>query len=159
MPLVSLDHVAIAYGHLPLLADASLQVEPRERVCVIGRNGTGKSTLLRIIGGDLAPEAGSVWHQPGLRIGSLAQDVPLDDPRPVFAVVSEGSAISTEMDDWRKRTARDAHAVAPGPAARRVRAHAVRRMAPPRAAGARARRVSRTCCCSTSRPTISTSRR
>jgi ATP-binding cassette subfamily F protein uup len=102
MPLVSLDHVAIAYGHLPLLADASLQVERRERVCVIGRNGSGKSTLLRIIGGDLAPEAGSVWHQPGLRIGSLAQDVPLDDPRPVFTVVSEGLGHLTEMDDWHK---------------------------------------------------------
>ena len=102
MPLVSLDHVAIAYGHLPLLADASLQVERRERVCVIGRNGSGKSTLLRIISGDLAPEAGSVWHQPGLRIGSLAQDVPLDDPRPVFTVVSEGLGHLTEMDDWHK---------------------------------------------------------
>ncbi len=102
MPLVALDRVSIAYGHLPLLAEASLQVERRERVCVIGRNGSGKSTLLRIIGGDLAPEAGSVWHQPGLRIGSLAQDVPLDDPRSVSTVVSEGLGHLTEMDDWHK---------------------------------------------------------
>lgn len=50
MPLVSLDHVAIAFGHLPLLDDVSLQVEPGERVCVIGRNGAGKSVLLQIIG-------------------------------------------------------------------------------------------------------------
>ena len=90
MPVVTLDHVSMAYGHLPLLADASLQVEPRERVCVIGRNGTGKSTLLQIISGDLPPEGGSVWRQPGLRIGRLAQDVPLSDPRPVFDIVSEG---------------------------------------------------------------------
>src|SRR6185295_5869266 len=102
MPLVSLDRVSIAYGHVPLLADASLQVEAGERVCVIGRNGTGKSTLLRIISGETAPEGGSVWRQPGLRIGSLAQDVPLDDPRPVFAVVSEGLAHLAEMDDWHK---------------------------------------------------------
>ena len=52
MPLVSLDHVSIAFGHLPLLDDASLLIEPRERVCVIGRNGTGKSTLLQIVGGE-----------------------------------------------------------------------------------------------------------
>ena len=102
MPLVSLDRVSIAFGHLPLLADASLQIERRERVCVIGRNGSGKSTLLRMIGGELVPEAGSVWHQPGLRIGSLAQDVPLDDPRSVFTVVSEGLGHLTEMDDWHK---------------------------------------------------------
>ena len=102
MPLVSLDRVSIAFGHLPLLAGASLQVERRERVCVIGRNGSGKSTLLRMIGGELVPEAGSVWHQPGLRIGSLAQDVPLDDPRSVFTVVSEGLGHLTEMDDWHK---------------------------------------------------------
>jgi ATP-binding cassette subfamily F protein uup len=102
MPLISLERVSIAYGHLPLLAEASLQIEPRERVCVIGRNGTGKSTLLRIISGELAPEAGSVWHQPGLRIGSLAQDVPLDDPRPVSIVVSEGVKNLGDVDEWRK---------------------------------------------------------
>ena len=102
MPLVTLDHVSMAYGHLPLLADASLQVEPRERVCVIGRNGTGKSTLLQIISGGLRPESGSVWLQPGLRIGMLAQDVPLTDPRPVFAVVSDGLRHLGEMEDWRQ---------------------------------------------------------
>jgi ABC transport system ATP-binding/permease protein len=89
-PLVSLDHVSIAYGHLPLLDDASLQIEPRERVCVIGRNGTGKSTLLQIISGDQLPDAGNVWRQPGLRIARLVQDVPLSADRPVFDVVAEG---------------------------------------------------------------------
>src|SRR6185295_13027423 len=67
-----------------------LQIEPRERVCVIGRNGTGKSTLLQIISGDRAPESGSVWRQHGLRLGRLVQDAPLLDDRPVFDVVSEG---------------------------------------------------------------------
>jgi ATP-binding cassette subfamily F protein uup len=88
--LVSLDHVSIAYGHLPLLDDASLAIEPRERVCVIGRNGTGKSTLLQIVGGDRSPDSGTVWRQPGLRIASLVQDVPLSADRPVFDVVAEG---------------------------------------------------------------------
>ncbi len=84
MPLVAARPHLDRVGHLPLLDDASLQIEPRERVCVIGRNGTGKSTLLQIISGELPPDAGSVWRQPGLRIGRLEQDVPLDDRRPVF---------------------------------------------------------------------------
>ena len=58
MPLVSLDRVSIAFGHLPLLDEVALQIEPRERVSVIGRNGTGKSTLLKIISGEMPPDAG-----------------------------------------------------------------------------------------------------
>ena len=61
MPLLSLDRISVAFGHLPLLDDVSLQIEPRERVCVIGRNGTGKSTLLQILAGELAPDRGSIW--------------------------------------------------------------------------------------------------
>ena len=69
---------------------------------MIGRNGTGKSTLLRIISGELAPEGGSVWHQPGMRIGTLAQDVPLNDPRPVSVVVSEGVGHRADVEEWQK---------------------------------------------------------
>ena len=90
MPLVSLDRIGLAFGHLPLLDQVNLQIELRERVCVIGRNGTGKSTLLQIISGEQAPDAGSVWTQPGLRVARLVQDVPLSADRPVFDVVAEG---------------------------------------------------------------------
>ena len=90
MPLVSLDHISLAFGHLPLLDDVSFQIEARERVCVIGRNGTGKSTLLRILSGDQTPDTGSVWIEPGLRRARLEQDVPLSADRPVFDVVAEG---------------------------------------------------------------------
>jgi len=90
MPLATLDHISMAYGHLPLLDDASLQIEPGERVCVIGRNGTGKSTLLQIIAGDVEPDAGAIWRQPSLRMARLVQDVPLSADRPVFDVVAEG---------------------------------------------------------------------
>jgi ABC transport system ATP-binding/permease protein len=103
MPLVTLDRVSIAYGHVALLDGASLQVEARERICVIGRNGTGKSTLLRIVGGELEPDGGSVWQQPGLRIGRLAQDVLLQDARSVFDVVAEGLGNVT-ADEWQRDT-------------------------------------------------------
>src|SRR3954468_383984 len=90
MPLVSLDHVSMAYGHLPLLDDASLKVDAGERVCVLGRNGTGKSTLLQILSGDVTPDTGAIWRQPGIGIARLVQDVPLVANRPVFDVVAEG---------------------------------------------------------------------
>ncbi len=101
MPLVALDHISIAYGHLPLLDDASLQVDAGERVCVIGRNGTGKSTLLQIISGDVTPDAGTVWRQPALRIAMLVQDVPLSADKPVREVVAEGFAHAPEHEPWR----------------------------------------------------------
>ena len=90
MPLLTLDRVSVAYGHLPLLDEASLQVEPGERVCVIGRNGTGKSTLLNVIAGAVPPDGGRVSTPPDLRAGRLAQDAPFLDERPVFDVVADG---------------------------------------------------------------------
>ena len=90
MPLVTLDQVSISFGSLPLLDRVGLQIEAHERVCLIGRNGTGKSTLLQIINGDQAPDTGSVWRQPGVRIARLVQDVALSAAQPVFDVVAEG---------------------------------------------------------------------
>ena len=99
MPLVTLDRISMAFGHLPLLDQASFRIEPRERVCVIGRNGTGKSTLLQIVSGDLSPEQGVVWREPGLRIGRLAQDALVADDRRVFDIVAEG-LVHSESESW-----------------------------------------------------------
>jgi ATP-binding cassette subfamily F protein uup len=90
MPLATLDRVSLAFSHAPLLNEVSLQIESRERVSLIGRNGTGKSTLLEIISGERPPDTGSIWRQSGLRISRLVQDVPLSADRPVFDVVAEG---------------------------------------------------------------------
>jgi ABC transport system ATP-binding/permease protein len=99
MPLVSLDGVSIAFGHLPLLDEVALQIEPRERVSMIGRNGTGKSTLLKILSGELVPDSGTVWRQPSLRVARLEQDVPLSAHRSVFDVVAEGHTHHLEEDE------------------------------------------------------------
>jgi ABC transport system ATP-binding/permease protein len=90
VPLVSFDHVSLAFGHLPLLDEAAFQVEQGERVAVLGRNGAGKSTLLRVIGGEQAPDTGTVWTAPGVRIARLEQDVPFSTDRAVFDVVADG---------------------------------------------------------------------
>src|SRR5689334_3345016 len=90
MPLVTLDHVSHAYGHLPLLDDVSLQIQPGERVALIGRNGTGKSTLMQILSGELPPDRGVVWRDSGVQVARLVQDVPLDTHDTVFDVVAQG---------------------------------------------------------------------
>jgi ABC transport system ATP-binding/permease protein len=99
MPLVTLDRVSMAYGHLPLLHEVGLRIEPRERVCVIGRNGTGKSTLLQIVSGTVSPQEGEVWRAPGLRMGWLAQDALFHEDRRAFDVVAE-AAHAMGGDKW-----------------------------------------------------------
>ena len=90
LPLLTLDSVSLAYGHLPLFEDASLQIEAGERIALIGRNGSGKSSLLKVVAGDVPPDAGSIWRTPGLRVSRLDQDVPLTGTRTVFEEISSG---------------------------------------------------------------------
>jgi ATP-binding cassette subfamily F protein uup len=99
MPLVSLDRVTIAYGQLPLLDSAAMQLEAKERVAIIGRNGAGKSTLLKILSGEVPPDAGSVWRQAALKIARLEQDVPLSSTRTVFDVVADGHTHRGDDDE------------------------------------------------------------
>ena len=90
MPLLSLDRVSISFGLQALLEQASFQIDAGERVCLIGRNGAGKSTLLKIVDGKVLPDSGEVWRLPGLRIATLAQELPDDGDATVFDVVAEG---------------------------------------------------------------------
>jgi ATP-binding cassette subfamily F protein uup len=90
LPLLTLDRVSLSFGHLPLFEDASLRIEPGERICLIGRNGTGKSSLLRVIAGEAPPDQGSIWRAPGLRLSRLDQDVPAAADRTVFDEVAAG---------------------------------------------------------------------
>src|SRR5688572_29930040 len=102
MPLVVLEHISHAYGHVPLLDDVAMQVEPGERIAIIGRNGAGKSTLLQIIAGDRLPDAGTVWRQPGARAARLVQDVPLSTDRTVADVVGEGLGTLDAHEEWQR---------------------------------------------------------
>ena len=102
MPLVALEHISHAYGHVPLLDDVGLQVEAGERIAIIGRNGAGKSTLMQIIAGELPPDAGTVWRQPGTRVTRLVQDVPLSANRTVAEVVGEGLGALDPHDEWQR---------------------------------------------------------
>ena len=90
MPLLRLDKVSLAYGLRPLLRDANLEVFRGERVCLIGRNGEGKSSLLRLVSAEIQPDEGVVWVRPGIKVARLAQEVALDSPESVFDVVAGG---------------------------------------------------------------------
>jgi len=90
MPLLSIDHLSIAFGAEKLLDDASFQLDVGERVCLIGRNGAGKTTLLRLLAGEIQPDSGDLWRQPGLRVATLAQELPADTTATVFEIVAGG---------------------------------------------------------------------
>jgi ABC transport system ATP-binding/permease protein len=90
VPLVAFDRLSIAFGQDPLLDAASFAIDPGERVCLIGRNGTGKSTLLRIVAGELAPDSGEVRRAPGLRIARLSQELDFPETTTVFDAVAGG---------------------------------------------------------------------
>jgi ATP-binding cassette subfamily F protein uup len=90
MPTVRLDKVTLSFGLKPLLDDADLQIRRGERVCLLGRNGEGKSSLLHLITGRIAPDSGEVWVRPGARVASLAQEVSPASDAPVRSVVMGG---------------------------------------------------------------------
>ncbi len=90
--LVSLERVHKAYGVRPLLADVSLGVGAGERIGVVGRNGDGKTTLLRLLGGLEEADHGRVTRNRGLRLGFLTQGDHLDPTASVREVVLQGRA-------------------------------------------------------------------
>lgn len=100
MALISLQNIEISYGGPKLLNGASLQIENGERICLLGRNGEGKSTLLRIIAGEEQPDAGEIILQAGTKVGYLQQKVPQGVPVTVYELVKEGAP--THFDEWER---------------------------------------------------------
>ncbi|MDH3669759.1 MAG: ATP-binding cassette domain-containing protein [Gammaproteobacteria bacterium] len=90
MTILTLNNVSLAYGHVPLLAYVDFQISPGERVCLVGRNGTGKSTLFRVISEAAQPDDGQVWRKDTLRVSHLEQEVPEDTPNTIYEVVAAG---------------------------------------------------------------------
>jgi ATP-binding cassette subfamily F protein uup len=97
MPLIQLDKISLAFGHVPLLDHADLVLEPGERVGLIGRNGTGKSSLLKIIAGTAHPDDGRVWRAPGMKLAYVPQEPELDPEHTVFESVAEGLGAAHQL--------------------------------------------------------------
>ena len=75
MALLSLQDVSIRFGGPPLLENANMQVEKGERVCLLGRNGEGKTTMLRLISRVIAPDSGVITLQKGTKVAGLSQEL------------------------------------------------------------------------------------
>ncbi|MBJ7276619.1 ATP-binding cassette domain-containing protein [Marinobacter salarius] len=88
MPLLTLDAVSLAFGMQPLLDQASMTIEAGERVCLLGRNGEGKSTLLKIVSGEVTADGGVVRLDDGAVLSVLPQNLPVNDTRTAYEAVS-----------------------------------------------------------------------
>ncbi|MFM6961794.1 MAG: ATP-binding cassette domain-containing protein [Polynucleobacter victoriensis] len=93
MALIVLNDAKLAFGHVDLLANTNFSLEPGERVGLIGRNGTGKSSLLKILAGLEKLDDGTLQYQQGLRMAYVAQEPVFDPEETVFQAVSEGVAV------------------------------------------------------------------
>ncbi|MFI0474566.1 ATP-binding cassette domain-containing protein [Halomonas sp. HMF6819] len=97
MTLLRLEQLQLAYGTQTLLDRAELTVEKGERLALVGRNGTGKSTLLKLVAGDIQADDGTVWRAPGLKVGVLAQELPESSGMTIFDVVAMGLPEAGEL--------------------------------------------------------------
>ena len=97
MTLLRLEQLQLAYGTQVLLDRADLTVERGERLALVGRNGTGKSTLLKLVAGDIQPDDGTIWRAPGLKIGVLAQELPESSGMTIFDMVAQGLPEAGEL--------------------------------------------------------------
>ena len=100
MPTARLDKVSLSFGLKPLLDSVALQIRKGERVCLLGRNGEGKSSLLRLIAGTIVPDSGEVWVRPGAKVASLAQEVSPSSDESVLNVVMGGTSGGGIDGDW-----------------------------------------------------------
>lgn len=92
MTLLRFDQVSLEFGEQKILTDADFSIESGERVCLIGRNGAGKSTTLKLIKGALEPDRGEIVAKPGIVVAELAQSLPEAMASTVHEVVRGGLA-------------------------------------------------------------------
>ena len=110
MALLNVRDVSIGFGGALVLERISLQIERGERVGLLGRNGVGKSTLLKMMAGQLEPDEGIIARQQGLRVAYLTQETPQGLTGAVAAVVADGLDAAAAGDDdalWRRRVQMD----------------------------------------------------
>ncbi|MBI1195173.1 MAG: ATP-binding cassette domain-containing protein [Gammaproteobacteria bacterium] len=107
MTCLRLDQAALAFGHVPLLDQADFQLEEGERVGLIGRNGTGKSSLLRVLAGVTQLDDGRMWRKDGLTLCYVSQEPELDSESSVFEAVAQGLAgLNTLLSEYHALTQR-----------------------------------------------------
>ncbi len=107
MPLIQLSGVTLRFSASPLLDTVDFQVDPGERVCLVGRNGAGKTSLMRILTGEEAPNGGEVIRPPGTIITRLTQEIPDGVKGSVFDVIHAGLRPDRHEEEWESDIAID----------------------------------------------------
>ena len=97
MGLMWINNVSISFGGPLLLSSATLQIEAGERIGLLGRNGSGKSTLMKMLNGEIIPDAGEIIKSDEIRVSRLPQDVPDNLPGTVYDIVAAGGRKHLEM--------------------------------------------------------------
>lgn len=88
--LISIENVCLSFSAAPVLDHVNLQIDERERICLIGRNGAGKSSLLKLIEGKQLADSGTIWRKPLLRLARLPQELPREAHLTVYDYVAQG---------------------------------------------------------------------
>ncbi|MGI9497145.1 MAG: ATP-binding cassette domain-containing protein [Mariniblastus sp.] len=103
MSLVSIRDLSIGFRGPALLDSVNCQIEPGQRIGLLGRNGAGKSTLMNLISGNLKPDSGDIIIAPNANIAKLSQDVPQDVAGSIRSIVATGLRIDSlpEEEQWR----------------------------------------------------------
>ncbi len=96
MSLISIHSISIAFGGPPVLDNISLDIQKGQRICLLGRNGVGKSTLLKILAKDIAPDSGTLIIAPGVSVAYLPQDALTDMSGSVYEIVASGGGMIGE---------------------------------------------------------------
>ncbi|MGB5517357.1 MAG: ATP-binding cassette domain-containing protein, partial [Gammaproteobacteria bacterium] len=97
MPILRLRNISVSFGGPAILENISLSIDSGERVCLLGRNGMGKSTLMKVITGAVQPDSGEIERQQGLIIAKLDQQVDIGEGGSVFDVVAAGLGESANL--------------------------------------------------------------
>ena len=90
MALISYRNLSVSFGGPLLLDDVGISIEKKERICLLGRNGEGKSTLLRILSGQIEADKGESERVPDFRVAKLDQEIPSGVKGSIFDVVAQG---------------------------------------------------------------------
>ncbi|CAB1057092.1 Bis-ABC ATPase Uup [Olavius sp. associated proteobacterium Delta 1] len=90
MAMIGMRDMCWGFAEPPLLENVTFQIESGERVCLVGRNGVGKSCLLKLLAGEMLPDSGDIWRRQGISVAALEQDVPAGFDGTIFDVVAEG---------------------------------------------------------------------